>query len=136
MKDLLRNFLYTGVGLVALAAEKLQIAVDDLVEQGKLSQDEGKKIVDDFFKTSEAKRGEFESRVKKMAESLTTKFDVFAKEGSTNLRDRLNELEDKLTNSEPAKAVREAVGDVVDEVQETVRAVKKNTRKKVEDTVS
>ena len=131
MKDLLRNFLYTGIGLVSLAAEKLQVTVDDLVEQGKLSQEEGKKIVDDFFRTSEAKRDEFESRVKKMAESLTSKFDLFGREVGASLRYGSEELEDKLTNSEPVKAVKDTASNVVAEAQGTVKAVKKNTRKKV-----
>jgi polyhydroxyalkanoate synthesis regulator phasin len=123
MKDLLKNFLYTGVGLVALASEKLQVAVDDLVAQGKLSQDEGKKIVDDFFKTSESKREELESRVRKMTENFTGKFDFFSKEEVGDVRDRLEELEEKLTD---------APKQVVETAKETVKAVKKNTRKKVE----
>lgn len=132
MKDLIKNFLYTGVGLVALASEKVQSVVDDLVEQGKLSQEEGKKIVDDFFKTSESKREELENRIKKMTENLTGKLDFFSKEGVDSVRDRLEELEDKLTESEPIKATKAAVSNAVEEVTETVKAVKKNVRKKVE----
>ncbi|MCC7222234.1 MAG: hypothetical protein IT273_00795 [Chitinophagales bacterium] len=132
MKDLIKNFLYTGVGLVALASEKVQSVVDDLVEQGKLSQEEGKKIVDDFFKTSESKREELENRIKKMTENLTGKFDFFSKEDVDSVRDRLEELEDKLTESEPVKAAKAAVSNVAEEVVETVKAVKKNVRKKVE----
>ncbi len=132
MKDLIKNFLYTGVGLVALASEKVQSVVDDLVEQGKLSQEEGKKIVDDFFKTSESKREELENRIKKMTENLTGKLDFFSKEDVDSVRDRLEELEDKLTESEPVKAAKTAVSNVAEEVVETVKAVKKNVRKKVE----
>ncbi|MBK8472840.1 MAG: hypothetical protein IPL33_12135 [Sphingobacteriales bacterium] len=132
MKDLIKNFLYTGVGLVALASEKVQSVVDDLVEQGKLSQEEGKKIVDDFFKTSESKREELENRIKKMTENLTGKFDFFSKEDVDSVCDRLEELEDKLTESEPVKAAKAAVSNVAEEVVETVKAVKKNVRKKVE----
>lgn len=132
MKDLIKNFLYTGVGLVALASEKVQSVVDDLVEQGKLSQEEGKKIVDDFFKTSESKREELENRIKKMTENLTGKLDFFSKEDVDSVRDRLEELEDKLTESEPVKAAKAAVSNVAEEVVETVKAVKKNVRKKVE----
>lgn len=128
MKDLIKNFLYTGIGLVSLASEKLQTAVDDLVAQGKLSQEEGKKIVDDFFKTSESKREELESRVRKMTENLTGKLDFFSKDDVNSVRNRLEELEDKLTESEPVKAIKSVAGDS----KETVKAVKKNVRKKVD----
>ena len=53
MEDLFKNFLYTGVGLVAMTAEKIQNSVGKLVSEGKLSLEEGKKVVDklvnDFF---------------------------------------------------------------------------------------
>lgn len=129
MQDLIKNFLYTGVGLVALAAEKVQTVADDLVKQGKISQEEGKKIVDDFFKTSENRREEFEAKVKKMTESLTGKLDIFAKEGVNELRDRLEGLETKLTGSEPIKAVKEVANKAT---EETVSKVKRNVRKKSE----
>ncbi len=129
MQDLIKNFLYTGVGLVALAAEKVQTVADDLVKQGKISQEEGKKIVDDFFKTSENRREEFEAKVKKMTESLTGKLDIFAKEGVNELRDRLEGLETKLTGSEPIKAVKEVANKAT---EETVSKVKRNIRKKSE----
>ena len=46
MEDLFKNFLYTGVGLVAMTAEKIQKSVGKLVSEGKLSLEEGKKVVD------------------------------------------------------------------------------------------
>lgn len=130
MQDLIKNFLYTGVGLVALAAEKVQTVADELVKQGKISQEEGKKIVDDFFKTSESRREEFEAKVKKMTESLTGKLDIFAKEGVNELRDRLEGLESKLTGSEPVKTGKEVINDMTDAIEETVAKTKRTVRKK------
>ena len=49
MEDLFKKFVYTGVGLVSLTAEKLQKSIDTLVEEEKISEKEGKKIVNDFF---------------------------------------------------------------------------------------
>ena len=36
MEDLFKKFLYTGVGLVAMTAEKIQKSVDKLISDGKL----------------------------------------------------------------------------------------------------
>ena len=46
MEDLFKKFLYTGVGLVAMTTEKIQKSVDKLISDGKLSIEEGKKIID------------------------------------------------------------------------------------------
>ena len=64
MEDLFKKFLYTSVGLVSSTVEKIQTSVDKLVDEDKLSQDEGKKIVDDLVKNTEAKREEFENKLK------------------------------------------------------------------------
>jgi polyhydroxyalkanoate synthesis regulator phasin len=70
MEELLKKFLYTGVGVVAFTAEKLQEAVDELVGKGKVSEDEGKKIVDNFVGDVEGKRNELEDRLRTMADNF------------------------------------------------------------------
>jgi len=47
--ELLKNFVYAGVGLAALTSDKVKETVEDLVEKGKISDTEGKKIIEDFF---------------------------------------------------------------------------------------
>lgn len=95
MEDLFKKVFYAGVGLTAMAAEKVEATVKDLVEKGKLSELDGKKIIDDFFKTTEHKREEFEEKVKKATEDVVSKFS----KGSTNLEHlvaRIEAIEAKL----------------------------------------
>ena len=49
MEDTFKRLLYAGVGLAAEATDKIQAEIDKLVEKGKMSDVEGKKIVDDFL---------------------------------------------------------------------------------------
>jgi polyhydroxyalkanoate synthesis regulator phasin len=72
MDELVKKFLYTGVGLAALTAEKLQETVDEMVGKGKVSKDEGKKIVDDFVDKVENQRGDFEKRWQEMVDNFTS----------------------------------------------------------------
>ena len=72
MEDLFKKFLYTGVGFVALTAEKLQESIDEMVGKGKISEEEGKKIVSDFLNNTEAKRHELEHKLKEAAETAQT----------------------------------------------------------------
>lgn len=79
MEDLLKRFLYTGVGLAALTAEKLQESVEDLVNKNKLSEKEGKKLMDDLFDTTDARREEFETKLKESAESVLDRITLATK---------------------------------------------------------
>ena len=49
MENPLKNFLYAGIGLASSTTSKVQSSVNELVEQGKISDSEAKKIVDDVF---------------------------------------------------------------------------------------
>jgi len=50
MRELLKSVVYTGIGAAFLTKEKIEALKDDLVEQGKISQDEGKQFVDELVK--------------------------------------------------------------------------------------
>lgn len=96
MEDLFKKFLYTGVGLVSLTAEKLQESVDELVGKGKISKDEGKKLIDDFLENADSKKDEFESKLKEVAENVVSSISVPSLKDFQALVDRIEVLEKKL----------------------------------------
>ena len=110
MEDLFKKFLYTGVGLVSMTAEKLQEAVDELVGKGKISEKEGKKILNDFFENTETKKAEFESKLKEAAEQVKEKLSFPSKTEYDALLKRVEELESKLAEekSKPASNAKAA----------------------------
>ena len=63
MVDLIRKAIYTGLGLAVLTKEKAEELVKDLAEQAKLSEHEGKDLVDNLLKQSEQARNDFQSKV-------------------------------------------------------------------------
>lgn len=107
MEDLFKKFLYTGVGVVATSAEKLQTTIDELVSKGKLSEDEGKKVVDSFVKDTEERREDFETKLRSTVESVMSKFDFPTSDEVNILKTRIAELEDKL--GETATAAKKVV---------------------------
>ncbi|MEL6696821.1 MAG: hypothetical protein AAFP89_11285 [Bacteroidota bacterium] len=137
MEDLFKKFLYTGVGLVAMTAEKLQETVDDLVGQGKVSKDEGKKIVNDFVEDVDNRRTDVESRVKEMVDKFTESVNLprlIDQDQYEQLVSRLDAIEAKLgidTPETPAAPVAEAAPEApaVEEAKETP-APKKTTRRR------
>jgi polyhydroxyalkanoate synthesis regulator phasin len=77
MEDLFKKFLYTGVGLVAMGADKIQKSVDKLVSDGKLSIEEGKKLLDKLVKEGQLSADEG----KKVVDDLVKKGKLSAEEG-------------------------------------------------------
>jgi len=99
MEDLIKKVLYTGVGLVATATEKMQSTVDDLVDKEKIDKEEGKKIVDEFVESTESKKGELESRLNEMVEGVIDKLNLAKKSEVETLKQRIEELEKQLNNA-------------------------------------
>ncbi|MEM7551877.1 MAG: phasin family protein [Bacteroidota bacterium] len=96
MEDLFKKFVYTGVGLVSLTTEKLQKSVDKLVDENKISTEEGKKIVEDLFKKTEGKKEEFENQLKKVTEEVVNKFQIPRNKEIEALQKRVAALEAKV----------------------------------------
>lgn len=103
MEELLKKALYTSVGMIAYTAEKIQKVVNDLVAQSKISEEEGKKIVEDFLKDTEGKREEIEAKVKEAAEKVLANFEFIKKKESGKSGSRAEDIESKLGMNETAE---------------------------------
>jgi polyhydroxyalkanoate synthesis regulator phasin len=73
MDDLFKKFINTGVGFLAQGNKAVQTAIEKLVQESKISEQEGKKIVDDLRKNGETKRADLEKQFKGLTEDLRTR---------------------------------------------------------------
>ena len=124
MEDLIKKFVYTGVGIVALTAEKLQESVDEMVGKGKVSREEGKKMVEDFKSKVDERKEEVESKLKDFAASLSESLNlpkITTEEDLKDILKRIEALEAKvgMGNAEDVKKV----------VKKTASKAKKPTTK-------
>ena len=103
MEETLKKLVYAGVGLAAQATEKIEETVNDLVKKGKISDKEGKKIVDDFFKKSEKKKDSYESKFKSAIKDVTEKFEYVIKSDYEKLAKRISELEKAMKKTSATK---------------------------------
>ena len=108
MEDLFKKFVYTGVGLVSLTAEKLEKSVNKLVDENKISTEEGKKIVDELMSKTEAKKEEFEDKLKEVTEAVVAKFDFLKKNDYETLVKRVEALEAEVAKKKTTKKPVEA----------------------------
>ncbi|MBX0288980.1 hypothetical protein K3G63_00935 [Hymenobacter sp. HSC-4F20] len=70
MEDLFKKFINAGVGLASLTTERVQSTIDKLVQESKLSEQEGARIMDDLKKNTDTKRKELEKQVQGLASRL------------------------------------------------------------------
>ncbi|GAA4355118.1 hypothetical protein GCM10023185_17710 [Hymenobacter saemangeumensis] len=70
MEDLFKKFVNAGVGYIAQGNKKVQSTIDKLVKDSKITEQEGKKIVDEFLKSSETKRTELEKQFEGLTERI------------------------------------------------------------------
>jgi polyhydroxyalkanoate synthesis regulator phasin len=96
MESIIKKVLYTGVGIVAATTERLQHSIDELVEKGKLSEDEGKKVVDDVVKNAEIQRPNVESRFKKIVDAAFDKMNLPQNDAFSKMEKRIKSLEVKV----------------------------------------
>lgn len=70
MEDLFKKFVNAGVGYIAQGSKSVQNTIEKLVSDNKMTQEEGKRIVDELMKSGETKRAELEKQFQGLAESI------------------------------------------------------------------
>ena len=96
LEDLFKKFVYTGVGLVSLTKDRLQKTIKEMVKDDKITEKDGEKIVDDFFKNTESKKKELENQLKSVVDKAVTKFKFASSSNLEELSNRIKVLEQLL----------------------------------------
>lgn len=92
MKELLRDMFYLGAGAAFVTKEKLDELKNDLIEKGKMTQDEGKQFVDDMMKKSEDMKGQMEKKVQETVADQLQKMNVASGDDIQELRVEIEKL--------------------------------------------
>lgn len=70
MDDLFKKFLTTGLGFLSQGNKRVQLVLDKLVQESKISEQEGQKIMDELLKSGETKRQDLEKQLQGLANNL------------------------------------------------------------------
>ena len=108
MDDMLKKVINTGVGLFALGNKRVQTALDKLVQESKLSEQEGQKIMDDLRKSGEAKRKQFEKQVQDLAGNLRDRVGGRGEAGATESAPEAPTPKAKAAPKKPAGTAKKA----------------------------
>jgi polyhydroxyalkanoate synthesis regulator phasin len=94
--------MFTGIGVMSLTKDKVEEVAQEFVEKGKLSQQEGEKLVGEILRRSEESKQEFQKQVEERVNEVLNKVDFATKSDIAALRDEIAELKAKLDGNEPA----------------------------------
>ncbi len=92
MIDLVKKTLLTGVGVAALTKEKIEEVARDFVEKGKLSEQEGKALVEDLVTRSDESRAELQRQIEAKVNVVLEKMDLARKSDLDALKAEIQEL--------------------------------------------
>ena len=104
MVDLIKKAFFTGLGLAVLTKEKTEELVKDFAEQAKLSEHEGKELVDSMMKQSEQARTEFQSKIDETVQAVVTRLNLASKDELASLQAKVDALSAKIGQSGPAQS--------------------------------
>lgn len=98
INDLLKKILYQGVGMAANAKERVENAVKELIGEKKISNEEGKKIVDDFSSNIDSKAKDLESKIRTVINEALLKVRPATKSEVEELKKRIEDLEKRVAS--------------------------------------
>lgn len=93
MLDSLKKALYASVGLAFLTRDKIEELGRKFAEEAKLSEGEGKKLVDEFLKKSEDAKSTLDRTVSAAVGTTLEKLDIPRRADVKALEARLQALE-------------------------------------------
>lgn len=93
MKDTMKNIVYAGLGAAFLTKEKIEELKGDLIEKGKMSQEEGKHFVDELVSKSEKAKEQLNLWLNMRVEEKVKQLNLATADEVEELRRQIEELQ-------------------------------------------
>lgn len=96
MMNELKNLLLAGLGSAAYTYEKASKVIDDMVQKGKLTMDEGKELSEELKRNIKNKVEDVKPLTKEDLVSILSQMNFATKDDLQNIKQRLDMLEEKI----------------------------------------
>ncbi len=96
MWELVRKSMLAGVGFTVMGKEKVEAMIDQLVQQTDVSEEEGKKFLNEMKEAADGARQDMENKIKDAIQERLEKLEVATKNDVNALAARVEALEKKL----------------------------------------
>lgn len=102
MIETLKHTLYAGLGATVVTAEKIENALQDLVERGRLSSEEARDTARKVAEESKQEYRQARTELQDLFDDLLSKAPVAPRKDLEDIRTRLDALEKKIDDLKPA----------------------------------
>ncbi|KAF5416242.1 MAG: hypothetical protein C5S48_03485 [Candidatus Methanogaster sp.] len=93
MMESLRKLGLLGIGAISTTEEKVKQVVNELVEKGEMSADEGKTLVHELLTEKKKQMQEFDEKISNEVQNIIGKSKIASKDDVSRLEDKIAELE-------------------------------------------
>lgn len=97
-KELLKKIAYLAVGVFSPEEGKFSDMVNEWVEKGKMTKEEGEKFVNEVIEKAKNIKGDLEKNLMEQSKSFYENIHIATTDQLKSLEDRVEELEKKLKN--------------------------------------
>jgi polyhydroxyalkanoate synthesis regulator phasin len=101
--DIIKKALLTGIGLALRTKDELEELAKDYVDQGDLSENEGKKFLDDLTKRYDDAKEKLEAKIEASVKKILDKADIATKEEVNELKSEITLLKDSIKKSDESE---------------------------------
>jgi polyhydroxyalkanoate synthesis regulator phasin len=92
MLDIVKKAMMTGIGMALLAKDEMEDLAREVVEKGKMTEQDGKNFINELQKRYEDVQGKLEERVERTVKEILKKMDVVTGEDLKAIKREIREL--------------------------------------------
>jgi polyhydroxyalkanoate synthesis regulator phasin len=100
MSDLIKKMIFTGIGLAAVSKEKIEDSVKEMITKGNLTEQEGRKFVEEMTGYTEKARGDLEKQVNEYVEKAINRLGLARKRDLEEIQAAVEAIQQRLEKSE------------------------------------
>ena len=94
---MLKEMLYAGIGLATVTKEKAEEVITDLIKKGEISTEEGKDLLSTLMNRMQEESDKLKLIIDKQVEKVISSMNLVRKSEFDKLVQKLEELENKIT---------------------------------------
>lgn len=96
MMDLMKRIMYTGIGFALNTKSEIETWVKDMVEKGKMSEQDGREFLSDLSSRYDKARADLQSRIDEMVNTSLKKTNVARRSELENLKKEITALREEV----------------------------------------
>jgi polyhydroxyalkanoate synthesis regulator phasin len=99
MLNIIKKSMLTGIGLALIAKDEVEDLAKELVNKGKMSENEGTKFLEDLQKRYDETQKKLEEKVQQMVKDFMKKADVVTGDELKGLKKEIRDLKKAISEA-------------------------------------